>query len=129
MTSSNNLAGLSNYELEQRRKATSAQVEIAWMNTGSPDAIASEDLFNARMDVYDAACARLEALRSEQMRRTAMRWAGLPDMLKDAFMAGAEAICEHRKDVYPEEWWWDGYEGNVDDQAPEYAAKIMGGQG
>lgn len=115
MTPSNNLAGLSNYELEQRRKATSARVEIAWMNTGSPDAIASEELFNARMDVYDAACARLEALRSEQMRRTAMRWAGLPEMLKDAFMAGVEATGR-------------GYSGTFEYDADEYAEKIMGGQ-
>lgn len=43
-------------------------------------------------------------------------------------MAGAEAIVEHRKEAYSEEWWWDGYEGNVSDQAPDHAAKIMGGQ-
>ncbi|SEJ12877.1 hypothetical protein SAMN05444007_103386 [Cribrihabitans marinus] len=50
-------------------------------------------------------------------------------MMRDAFMAGARAVVEHRKDVYTEEWWWDGYEGNVEDEAPEYAAKIIGGQG
>ena len=63
------LATLSEQDLKRRIKDASMHVEIAWANTGSPTAQSSQDIFDARMAAYDAACDRLAVLKAEMKRR------------------------------------------------------------
>lgn len=96
---------------------------------------ASSDQLRGRSDMQDCGVtlATVESIditqlsNHERIQIIGNRSPDLARMLREAFMAGAKAVVEHRKDEYPEEWWWDDYEGNVEDEATEYAAKIMGG--
>ncbi|MGR3315394.1 hypothetical protein [Roseovarius indicus] len=122
-------SNFSGYSAEIGHPRSNGDVTVISMSSAAREEMKLIEGANADHSVCISSIDLTKLSAHERIKIHGRQSPDLARMLQDAFMAGAEAVVEHRKDVYPEEWWWDGYEGNVEDEAPEYAAKIMGGQG